>query len=111
MSDPPLDYALNLKIDSICRQKLKSKLSKTETIYYRKKRSYALNGLGMNLNNQGEQAKAIQFYTESLKIAEELGLKSSTGAILMNMAVLYKDRENYTQSLIHLKRCLSIFTD
>ena len=105
-TDPELDFVLNQKIDSLCSINLKNNLGKQVKENFMMSRAFALNNIGSSYTYQGNYAKAIESYTQSLEIKEELGNKKGIAHSLNNIGVIYKEQgdyaraiESYTQSL------------
>jgi tetratricopeptide (TPR) repeat protein len=105
-TDPELDFVLNQKIDSLCSINLKNNLGKQVKENFMMSRAFALNNIGSSYTYQGNYAKAIESYTQSLKIKEEIGNKKGIAHSLNNIGVIYKEQgdyaraiESYTQSL------------
>lgn len=105
-ADPEMDFLLNQKIDSLCAKNLKKKLNKQAKANFMMSRAFALNNIGSSYTYQGSYAKAIESYTQSLKIKEEIGNKKGIAHSLNNIGVIYKEQgdyaraiESYTQSL------------
>ena len=105
-TDPEMDFLLNQKIDSLCAKNLKKNLNKQAKANFMMSRAFALNNIGSSYTYQGNYAKAIESYTQSLKIKEELGNKKGIAHSLNNIGVIYKEQgdyaraiESYTQSL------------
>ena len=105
-ADPEMDFLLNQKIDSLCAKNLKKKLNKQAKANFMMSRAFALNNIGSSYTYQGNYAKAIESYTQSLKIKEEIGNKKGIAHSLNNIGVIYKEQgdyaraiESYTQSL------------
>jgi tetratricopeptide (TPR) repeat protein len=64
-----------------------------------KQMSSALNIQGTAMNFQGDYTKAIDYYTRSMKISEDLGDKQAIGATLNNMGNIFKNQGNYTKAI------------
>jgi serine phosphatase RsbU (regulator of sigma subunit)/Tfp pilus assembly protein PilF len=107
-SDPEMDFVLNQKIDSLCAKNLKKKLNKQEKAKFLKSSSFALNSFGIIYNSQGESAKAIEYYTQSLKIQEEIGYKSGIAASLNNIGIIYKSQGDYAKAIEYYTQSLKI---
>ena len=105
-TDPELDFVLNQRIDSLCSINLENNLGKKAKANFMMSQAFALNNIGSSYTYQGNYAKAIESYTQSLKIKEEIGNKKGIAHSLNNIGVIYKEQgdyakaiESYTQSL------------
>jgi tetratricopeptide (TPR) repeat protein len=94
-----MDFVLNQKIDSLCAKNLKKKLNKQEKAKFLKSSSFALNNIGTIYKAQGDYAKAIEYFTQSLKIEEEIGNKSGIAGSLNNIGIIYKIQGNYAKAI------------
>lgn len=108
VSDPEMDLELNKKIDSLTRKNLKKPLSQKEKYFFLNTRGNALNVLGIIYQDQGDFAKAIDYYTSSLKIREEIGDKQGISASLNNIGIIYYDQGDYIKGLDFYSRSLQI---
>lgn len=104
--DPELDFVLNKKIDSLCAINLKKQLSKKVKDSFLNSRAFALNGLGLIYMYQGDNRKAIDYYTQSLKIMEELGDKKGVAASLNNIGLIYNEQGDYAKAIDHYTKSL-----
>jgi len=68
----------------------------------------ALNTQATALNFQGDFAKAIDYYSRSLKIKEELGDRQGIGASLNNMGNIYRNQGDYAKATDYFFRSLNI---
>jgi tetratricopeptide (TPR) repeat protein len=98
-AEPEMDFVLNQKIDSLCAKNLKKKLNKQEKAKFLKSSSFALNNIGTIYKAQGDYAKAIEYFTQSLKIEEEIGNKSGIAGSLNNIGIIYKIQGNYAKAI------------
>jgi len=108
MTDPELDFTLNLKIDSLCTINLFRKLGKQEKFVFLKAKSNAVNVIGIVYYNQGDYVKAIEYYTKSLKIKEELEDKLGMAATFNNIGMVYYDQGNYARAINYYTKSLKI---
>ena len=74
----------------------------------KKQMSDALNTQGVSFAIRGTYSKAIDYYTKSLKMREELGDKRGIATSLFNIGAIYHEQGNlanaieYYLSLIHI---------
>ena len=108
IADPELDFTLNLKIDSLCTINLFRNLGKQEKFVFLKAKSNAVNVIGIVYYNQGDYVKAIEYYTKSLKIKEELEDKLGMAATFNNIGMVYYDQGNYAQAINYYTKSLKI---
>lgn len=110
-ADPELDWRLNQKIDSLCSINLKKSLSAKTKKTFLKSKSFALNSMGIISVDQGNYAKAIDFYTKSLKIYEEIDFKTGIAASSNNIGVIYKEQKDFAKAIEYYNKSLKIFED
>ena len=68
----------------------------------------AYNNLGSVYDDEGDYAKAIDYYLKSLKINEELSNNIRKAAILGNIGVVYRNLKNYPKALEYYFMALKI---
>ena len=68
----------------------------------------ALNTQGASSYFQGDYAKAIDYYTQSLKIQEEIGDKKGISACLNNIGLIYKEQGDYAKAIDYYTQSLKI---
>lgn len=68
----------------------------------------ALNTQGTTFYFKGDYANAIDYFTKSLKIREEIGDKKGEASCINNMGAIYTDLKNYDKALECYKRSLKI---
>jgi len=107
-SDPDLDYLLNQKIDSLCAENLKNELSETEKTFFLEAKSSALNVLGIVHQSRGDLANTIDYFTQSLKIREELEDQRGVAVMLNNIGIIYKNISEYEQAFEYFIQSLTI---
>ncbi|MES2592250.1 MAG: tetratricopeptide repeat protein [Bacteroidota bacterium] len=99
-SDPKLDFDLNKKIVELAEQNLKkTSLSDFEEKTFNKSLSKALNSLGIITYNEGDNTKAISYYSRSLKIRGEDGDKKGVAATLNNLGIVHQDLGDYAKAI------------
>ncbi len=64
--------------------------------------------IGVNYINKADYTKALAYYTEALKIAEETGDKYSIASSTGNIGVVYKDQGDYHKALEYYFKALKI---
>ena len=100
--------ALINKIDNLCIKNLKEKLGKQEKAKFLTSRARAINEIGLNYYNQGDHAKAIESFGQSLKIVEELGDKQGKANSLNNIALVSYDQGDYAKAIDYNIQSLKI---
>jgi len=68
----------------------------------------ALNIQGVSFHIQGDYTKAINYYTKSLKINEELGNKKGYAATINNVGNIYKNQGDYAKAISCFNKSLKI---
>ena len=74
----------------------------------KKRMASALNTQGVSFDIRGDKAKAIDYYTRSLKIKEEIGDKKGISASLHNIGIIYKYQGDYAKAIDYFTRSLKI---
>ncbi|MCB1215493.1 MAG: serine/threonine protein kinase, partial [Deltaproteobacteria bacterium] len=64
----------------------------------------AYNGLGNLANRQKKRARAMDFYSRALSLAEYEGENLSQASILQNLGVLYAEEERYEEAIKSLEK-------
>ncbi|HIA37088.1 MAG TPA: tetratricopeptide repeat protein, partial [Flavobacteriales bacterium] len=82
-----------------------------ESVNNKKQMAAALNTQGVSIYLRGDYAKAIDYYTRSLKIKEEIGDKKGISASLNNIGNIYKNQGDYANALDYYTRCIKIFEE
>jgi tetratricopeptide (TPR) repeat protein len=103
-----LDFVLNQKIDSLCAKNLKKTLDKQEKAKFLHSQGNALNVIGNIYYYHGDYAKAIESYTPSLKIREEIGDKVGIAKALNNIGVIYQEQGDNAKALDYYTQSLKI---
>jgi len=100
VSNPKLDLELNLKIIDLANDNLKKEsLTDSEKKAFKKSLSLAFNSLGIIFYNKGDYDKAINYYSRSLKIREEIHDKKGLAATLNNLGVVNQDQGDYAKAI------------
>jgi len=68
----------------------------------------ALNTQGVSLFLRGNYTSAIDYYTRSLTIKEEIGYKRGIAASLNNIGIIYKYQGDYAKAIDYYTRSLAI---
>ena len=79
-----------------------------QAISLRVSRLRALVNFGLTYIDQGDFTKAIDCYSRSLTIFEELGDKQGIANSLNNIGIIYKDQGDFAKALENLSKALSI---
>ena len=108
VDDPKLDFELNRKIDSLCAVNLKKKLTKKERDSFLDSQGFALNSLGLIYMYQGDNAKAVDYYTQSLNIQKKLGDKEGIANTLNNIGLVYNEQGDYAKAIDNYNQSLKI---
>ncbi|MDX2248328.1 MAG: tetratricopeptide repeat protein [Bacteroidia bacterium] len=74
----------------------------------KKYESAALNTLGIYYAMRGDYPQALDHFSQSLKIKEEIGDTIGIAAALNNIGRIYDDQGDYTQALDHYSRSLKM---
>lgn len=106
--DPDLDLDLNIKIKNKCSFNLDKNLKKSEQEFFKKNFAKALHNLGSIFYSKGDYAKAISYFTQSLKIKEELNDIQGIAATVNNIGNIYLDQTNYEKAKKYYLRSLEI---
>jgi serine phosphatase RsbU (regulator of sigma subunit)/Tfp pilus assembly protein PilF len=110
-ADPDMDFVLNQKIDSLCSKNLKQNLNKQEKAMFLKSKAFALNSFGIIYEDQGDYAKAVEYYTQSLKIREEIGDKKGIATSLNNIGNIYQEQGDYAKAIEYYTQSLKIYEE
>ncbi len=70
----------------------------------------SLNTLGATYWVRGDQSRALEYYFESLSIAEANGLQQAASTTLGNVGIIYSERGDLQNALKYQKRSLDIKT-
>ncbi len=93
------EYALKLLTDKVSEKSLKRKQEVQAAI---------LGNIGNVYLNQGDYAKALDYYFKALKIFEEIGNKNGQAANLGNIGIVYNDQGDYAKALDYYFKALKI---
>ena len=111
VTDPDMDFILNQRTDSLCSKNLKKNLNNEEKFNFLHAKGKALNVFGIIYKNQGDYAKAIDYYTQSLKIREEIGDKKGIASSLNNIGNIYDDQGDYSNANDYYTQSLKIYEE
>ena len=111
LSDPKLDYVLNVKVDSICDINLKKNLSKKEEDFFLESKSYALNVIGLINEDLGNLHKANEYFSKSLKIFKKIGSKHGIATALNNIGNTYQTLGDLDQALEYYSNSMEIYDE
>lgn len=107
-ADPDLDFQLNRKIVDLCEKNLKKSLSKKDSNFFKKNYAQALHNLGIIFFDKGDYAKAVNYFSRSLKLKEELSDLKGQAASINNIGNIYLELANYTKATEYYERSLKI---
>lgn len=109
ITNPSLDIELNEQIINISEVALASKkLNKKEELFYKKALIQSYNIIGINNDNMGFYASALDYYYKSLSIAEEILDSTRIGAIYNNIGLIHERQNNYSKALEFYRKSLQI---
>jgi tetratricopeptide (TPR) repeat protein len=108
MSDPKTDVELTKRIDALTNKNLRKKLNKKEKRYFLSAKIFSLNSLGLICFDQGNYAKAMTYYTQSLKLCDRLHDTLRTASIFNNIGLLYQNQNHMDKALEYFVRSLRI---
>lgn len=108
LSDPQLDLALNLQIDSICDLNLMQESSPKEKLFFQSAKASATNIIGVNFYYTSQYEKALTYYNRSFEMSQELGDLSSQANALNNAGVVSFRLSNYDEALDYYEQALTL---
>lgn len=108
VANPELDLELNLKIDSLCDINLKKNLDLKEKNNFLKFKRFAVNNIGIIYKERGDYKKAIEYYTQSLKIAEIIGDNLGISDYYNNVGLIYYEQGDYDKAIEYYTQGLKI---
>lgn len=92
--------------------KISERLVNTNNITIAKKAKKGLadayNNIGFMYNNQGDIPNALEFFSKSLKMQEELGFKDGIAELLSNIGVIYYSQNELARALEYYLKSLKI---
>ncbi|MEZ4947149.1 MAG: histidine kinase [Cyclobacteriaceae bacterium] len=81
-----------------------------ETLGRQNRLASAYSNLGMVMNANGQDVKALFYYRKALKYAEENALLNVQLPLLVNLAIFYENRNEYDSALYYADACYQIAT-
>ena len=69
--------------------------------------AFALNTQGASFWVEGDYEKAIKYFTQSLKIKEEIGDRKDIAASLGNIGAIYHMQGNYSKAIEYYTKVLT----
>ncbi len=108
VSDPQLDLELNKQIQVICENNLTKQLSEKEIHKFKKSIAASLNNIGNIYEEKGDYAKAMGYYTKSLKNYEGIGVKEGIAKSLNNIGLIYNKQGDFAKAIDYHTRSLKI---
>lgn len=106
--DPELDFDLNKKVEELCQKNLKKSLSEAEKEFFSKNKAKALHNFGIVFYERGDYAKAVNYFSQSLKLKEELDDPRGEAASINNIGNIYLEQNNFEKAEEFYRRSLSI---
>ena len=82
-----------------------------KSVNNKKQMANAIQTQGASFYIRGDYAKAIDHYTRSLKIREEIGDKKGIASSLNNIGLIYKQQGDYDKAIEHHTRRLKIYEE
>ena len=110
-SDSELDLELNQQLIDICNSNLPTELNVSEFKKFKKSLGSSYNNIGIICKNQGNYEKALEYYSKSLAIKEELSDKKGMGDSYNNIGIIYENQDNYEKALEYHSKSLAIKED
>ncbi len=108
VSNPKLDSILVCEIESICYHNLRKKLNKKESDSFKKSLAFAWMGKGIIFSSNGDYAKAMNYYTKSLRVYVSFGDKSKEAGSLINIANIYSEQGDSKKAIEFLTKSLNL---
>lgn len=99
----------NQQLLQLCENKLQ-KLSSKNTGYrsFQKYYAEALNNVGYLANQEGNSARALEYYIKSLKVSEAMGDMEDLATSLNNVGTIYNHLGDISRALEYYDRSLKI---
>ena len=107
-SDSELDLELNQQLIDICNSNLPTELNVSEFKKFKKSLGISYNNIGIIYKNQGNYEKALEYYSKSLAIKEELSDKKGMAVSCNNIGNIYLYQGDYEKSLEYYSKSLAI---
>ncbi len=102
----------NEQLKILAETKLKiTKPSQTEFHIYKKHYAASLNNVGLIYSYQNNIPKALEYYSKSQKIQEEIGDKKGVATTLNNIGLINNDQGNITKALEYHGKSLKIMEE
>lgn len=77
----------------------------------KKQMALSLKTQGVSFYYQGDYTSAIDYYTRSLTIQEEIGDKKGMASSLNNIGIVYYLQGDHASAIDHYTRCLTLFEE
>ena len=90
---------------------LKTQHSKLITQHLKKYLAEALNNIGLIYKKQGNITKALEYYSKSLKLQEEIGDKQGIAISLSNIGNIYFDQGDIPKALEYFGKSLQLLEE
>jgi tetratricopeptide (TPR) repeat protein len=108
LSDPEMDFKLNLRMKELGRASLKKKLTSKETYFFRKYLASAHNNLGIIYMDRGNYVDATSNYYDAIKLQEKINDLSSMGKAYGNLALIYQNQNDFEKAKELLEKSLAM---
>ena len=93
----------------LCEKNLQnSKLASVQKLFFKKHLADALNTVGFIYNNQSDNHKALEYYSKSLKIQEEIKNNEGIATSLNNIGLIYDNQGDAQKALEYYHKSLKI---
>lgn len=108
LSNPALDYAINLKVDSLCEENLAKELSEKERYFFLDAKEGALNNLGLISSDRGLYDDALHYHKASLELSILLNSETGKGRSYNNIGIVFKQLGKYDSAVHYFNESLLI---
>jgi tetratricopeptide (TPR) repeat protein len=105
---PHEDFHINKKIEKICRENLKKKLSVNRKKHFNICLIEALNNIGGNLMDYGDYKNAILYHTEALNLCLKNKVSKQEAASYTGLGNVYGDMGDHEKSIQYYRKSLNI---
>lgn len=108
LSDPKLDQELNLKIAQLAESELMKASSHTqeEIDFLFDNLTNAYNVLGINSDDAGDYAKALDYYYKAIWISERIGDREKVSSIQNNIGLIHEKMHDYDLAMKFYRKSL-----
>lgn len=109
LSDPELDYELNVQIAQVCLQNLNKDLSTSRRAYFKKELSFAYNNIGIYFQNLGDYLRSLDYFEKNLELSLEIDNQRGIVNSYNNMGNSYKYLDDTLKALEYYEKSLFIW--